>query len=61
MEVTVDASEILFPTTWDGAETLKIMGKTTNLNWWFQPSTVITSKLGKLFHLFRGRFYNLPV
>ena len=26
-------AEILFPTTWDGAETLSIMGKTTNLNW----------------------------
>ena len=35
-------ADIPFPTTWDGAETLQLMGKTTNLNWLagFQPSTV---------------------
>ena len=31
---TVDGSEIPFPTTWVGAKILKIMGSTTNLNWW---------------------------
>ncbi len=35
-------------TTWDGAETLSIMGKRTYLNWLagFQPSTVLPSNLG---------------